>query len=1398
MKTKIKLLVAFWCVFLVANSQNNSDLVLQNFHSGYEVKLIDTDSSGEYLVSYGSDKELIFYNINKRVIYKRVSITGKVEIKAILINNNNQTLITLQSNGSYPDSSFLITYQLKDATISNVVHVNPLADSLKVSLNSGNFIQINYATNELWLIADVLNNYFTKTGYLAFSINLNSNKISSISSKLASTDQLNCFQLINNHLWMATSTNLFILNSQNTWISKWNSVNHSNEITASFKSNKKGGIWLLTNNFFSLLDETSGNILKKHPLNEVDHFKRRNHPFAVSSSGEAFYVSKQKSNHNQINSKKLYVFSNEKTEEIVSEISFDFVEDMVTNDARNIVFISSSDKVFCVDYLKKREVFTLNNSISLFQNISFIEPGIAHAVTKFNHIPVRINFANCTIKKEPLEQEIFRAEQIQILPNSKIKIVKDGCGINFFSATSSTFLYRIVPYLNKISEEPKSKKISENCSFTGLNNFYTTSNEQYLIIPAYYPKLCIIQIYDIQKKQLKYELDLRPSKNDTKQIINHIALHKKLPIIYVETFNNNFGGLQSFLINVETGKIVWKKDYSNSMVGFDYCGSFNNHSSTILLPENILYNYETNSEVILNIAGEKPVFSNDDQFVFFIRNDYIYRYHFATKEMITLGYHHYVKQLIIDPNSSLLVSVSSDKQTLVWNTQSSTNLYKLLATVPIETEVQPSYIFILPNGYFTGGGNYSSFIIKNEKGYILPYEEFDRLFNRPDQLLASTGLAKPKLIAQLNQIVEKRISANKTRITSFEASIINTFNIPLLTNDNSIDLKFKHNSSNVSAYQIWVNGTALFLNEGKKIINKTATVVTEKIAITDKLNRIEVCFYDDQKNESNHDYIVVNKITNEKPALWVVTLGIANYKNSNYNLTYASKDAEDLANVLAKSTSFTRVNVSTIINEDVNKNALQKIEHFLQPAKPQDVVLCFFAGHGVLDKKGNYFCSTYDIDLDNPEINGIPIEQFENVLNKNTARKKILLIDACNSGLIDEVSGFTKNTIDTINVKQTGRGVSLRNKQKETTELELLQSVFLNLNKGAGLTIIAASAGTEFAYEDAKYKNGLFTYALLSALKSGKGDLNKDQSITVSELKHYVEQQVQQLSQGKQRPTNRRFNNYSDFELWQYNDREKGQLFTAASKNDTLTIQQLIATGYDVDEEDEQSGFTALHYAARQNAVYSLQWLLKKGAAINKATKLGFRPISLAVVNNHAAATYLLLSAKAKTDSTFIYSVNDAPKTLLQIADLKQFNHISFLLKNELFIQEQHQYLSSLFNIILDNTTTADVLDKQLTQLNPAINFVVPDINVSKTLILLATVKGDTAKVKVLLKHGAMIGRVEFSDFAPLHLAAFMQNKTMVQFLLANGADKNEKSSQNKKPIAYLKDDKELAELLKD
>ena len=89
---------------------------------------------------------------------------------------------------------------------------------------------------------------------------------------------------------------------------------------------------------------------------------------------------------------------------------------------------------------------------------------------------------------------------------------------------------------------------------------------------------------------------------------------------------------------------------------------------------------------------------------------------------------------------------------------------------------------------------------------------------------------------------------------------------------------------------------------------------------------------------------------------------------------------------------------------------------------------------------------------------------------------------------------------------------------------ELMQSLFVNVGKSTGATVISAAAGTQFALERGDLKNGVFTYSILEAM-------NKYPAIRISELRKIVGERVEKLTNGLQKPTSRNETISSDWEL---------------------------------------------------------------------------------------------------------------------------------------------------------------------------------------------------------------------------------------------------------------------------
>ena len=145
-------------------------------------------------------------------------------------------------------------------------------------------------------------------------------------------------------------------------------------------------------------------------------------------------------------------------------------------------------------------------------------------------------------------------------------------------------------------------------------------------------------------------------------------------------------------------------------------------------------------------------------------------------------------------------------------------------------------------------------------------------------------------------------------------------------------------------------------------------------------------------------------------------------------------------------------------------------------------IVVFYSGHGGegTGKTGGYLLPV-DANKDTAEANGYPIAQLYENLGKMPHKSVTVFLDACFSGVggesIDNASPVTRGAV-----------------------LSGVQGV-------AGMTVLTAASGNQWAYWDAKSRHGLFTEHLLNGLY-GDADLDKDGSVTAGEAKMYLDQNM--------------------------------------------------------------------------------------------------------------------------------------------------------------------------------------------------------------------------------------------------------------------------------------------------
>lgn len=271
---------------------------------------------------------------------------------------------------------------------------------------------------------------------------------------------------------------------------------------------------------------------------------------------------------------------------------------------------------------------------------------------------------------------------------------------------------------------------------------------------------------------------------------------------------------------------------------------------------------------------------------------------------------------------------------------------------------------------------------------------------------------------------------------------------------------------------------------------------TYAVEMVNETNEFRVKVMNFQKIESRSDELVI-EYTGEVIAtstLHVLAVGINKYKNAAYNLNYAQPDALSFVEKLNERSKaiFKSINRVEIYDEDATKeNIATGFKAMIARAKPEDVFMFYYAGHGTLDEENNeeYYLVPTDItklygDPAQLHARGISATDIRGFLTQIKSQKQIVLMDACHSG------GALKSL--------STRGVA-------TDEKAMVQ-----LARSSGVVMIASSGTKQLATEFEALKHGVFTYALLEAL-DGKAD-NGDRKITVNELKFYMEDRVPELT----------------------------------------------------------------------------------------------------------------------------------------------------------------------------------------------------------------------------------------------------------------------------------------------
>jgi uncharacterized caspase-like protein len=92
--------------------------------------------------------------------------------------------------------------------------------------------------------------------------------------------------------------------------------------------------------------------------------------------------------------------------------------------------------------------------------------------------------------------------------------------------------------------------------------------------------------------------------------------------------------------------------------------------------------------------------------------------------------------------------------------------------------------------------------------------------------------------------------------------------------------------------------------------------------------------------------------------------------------------------------------------------------------------------------------------------------------------------------------------------------------------------VFAQLKQNSGATVLTSSSGVQFSLESSAFKNGVFTAAVLEAMRNEQSDADQSGVVELTELQSYVRARVSALTSGLQTPTLRTQNFAANLSLF--------------------------------------------------------------------------------------------------------------------------------------------------------------------------------------------------------------------------------------------------------------------------
>jgi dipeptidyl aminopeptidase/acylaminoacyl peptidase len=233
-----------------------------------------------------------------------------------------------------------------------------------------------------------------------------------------------------------------------------------------------------------------------------------------------------------------------------------------------------------------------------------------------------------------------------------------------------------------------------------------------------------------------------------------------------------------------------------------------------------------------------------------------------------------------------------------------------------------------------------------------------------------------------------------------------------------------------------------------------------------------------------------------KPRLFLLAVGVSQYHRPELNLNFADNDADQFGRAMQaqQGKEYAEVVSRVLLNGDATQSSVRTGLQWLESqVTGDDVGILFMAGHGFQMGDEGYFFAAADFDPSRARETGVDYKTIRQSLVHfaRAGNRAIFLIDTCHAGGV------------------IGSNLGASSGATLAAELGRPEN---------GVVVLTAAGPNQLSFEDAKWRDGAFTKAVLEAIVDAKADPEESGTITMLDLGRYVSKRVPVLTEQRQAP----------------------------------------------------------------------------------------------------------------------------------------------------------------------------------------------------------------------------------------------------------------------------------------